>query len=93
MFGDGTQAFCERFFYPVLIKFFGPINRLLTPIDQPWFTIVAISFFIGTMLWVWFYLGDSYVNLGRREKSIWTDLRVWTVISMLPHVLVYFYFY
>ena len=93
MFGEGTQAFCERVFYPILIKFFGPINTFLTPIYQPWATIAAISFFVGTMLWVWLYLGKSYVNLGRREESIWTDLRIWTVISMLPHVFVYFYFY
>jgi len=92
MFGEGTQAFCEKVFYPVLIKFFGPINSLLSKIEQPWFTIAAVAFFVGTMLWVWFYLGDGYVNLGRREKSVWTDLRIWTVISMLPHVFVYFYF-
>ncbi|GMV92227.1 MAG: hypothetical protein AMXMBFR82_20050 [Candidatus Hydrogenedentota bacterium] len=88
-----VESFCAAVFKPVLGAFFGPINDLLSRIGQPWFTITAIGFFLGTMLWVWLYLGDSYVNLGRQRKSIWTDLRVWTVISMLPHIFVYFYFY
>ncbi len=87
-----VEQFCATFVRPVLIKLFGPIDSLLNRVEQPWFTIAAIAFFVGTMLWVWFYLGESYVNLGRREKSVWTDLRIWTVISMLPHIFVYFYF-
>lgn len=90
---EHIQAFCKIVFYPVLSKFFGPINDFLDPIYQPWATICAISFFVGTMLWVWFYLDESYVNLGRPAKAWYTDLRIWTIISMLPHVFVYFYFY
>ena len=44
------------------------------------------------MLWVGLLLNPKYVNRGRPYKSIWTDLRFWTVISMTPHVVVYFYF-
>lgn len=93
MFEERIQAFCERVFYPVLHRFFGPINEVLSPIYRPWATIVAIAFFVGTMLWVGFVLKESYVNMGRPIKAWWTDLRVWTVISMLPHIFVYFYFY
>ncbi len=87
------DAFFNKVCYPILSKFFGPINDVLSPIYQPWATIVAIGFFVGTMLWVCFVLKESYVNLGRPAKTWWTDLRLWTVISMLPHVFVYFYFY
>lgn len=89
---ESLRAFCQTVFYPVLSKIFDPINSMLAPIYQPWATIAAITFFVGTMLWVWFYLGESYVNLGRPVKAWYTDLRVWTVISMLPHVFVYLYF-
>ncbi len=90
---DVIQAFCGKVFYPILNVFFAPINTLLAPIYKPWATIVAIGFFVGTMLWVGFVLRESYVNLGRPTKAWYTDLRLWTVISMLPHVFVYFYFY
>lgn len=87
------EAFCKAVFYPVLDPIFAPINKLLAPIYQPWATIIAITFFVGTMFWVGFILKESYVNMGRPTKAWYTDLRIWTVISMLPHVFVYFYFY
>lgn len=91
--GAAFIRFCEIVFQPVLSKFFGPINGLLAPIYQPYATIIAIAFFVGTMLWVAFGLKESYVNLGAPKKAWYTDLRIWTVCSMLPHVFVYFYFY
>lgn len=86
-------AFCEMVFYPILSRIFHPINEFLNPIYQPWATIAAITFFLGTMIWVCFILKESYVNEGRPIKRWYTDLRLWTIVSMLPHVFVYFYFY
>ena len=91
--GDAFVSLCETVFKPVLILFFGPINTILSPIYQPWATIIAIAFFLGAMIWVGFGLKASYVNLGRQNKAWYTDLRLWTVVSMLPHLFVYFYFY
>ena len=93
MIEEKIEAFCERIFYPVLSKFFDPINTFLSPIYKPWATIIAVGFFVGTMLWVGLILREAYVNEGRPTKAWWTDLRLWTVLSMLPHVFVYFYFY
>ena len=96
MFASVGEAFvklCETAFKPILIKFFGPVNSFLAPIYQPWATIVAITFFIGTMIWVGFILKESYVNMGRPNKAWYSDLRIWTACSMIPHVFVYFYFY
>lgn len=91
--GDAFVRLCETVFKPVLIVFFGPINTFLGPIYQPWATITAIAFFVGTMIWVCFGLKESYVNMGRPTKVWYTDLRLWTIGSMLPHIFVYFYFY
>lgn len=91
--GDAWIALCTTVFKPVLILFFGPINDFLSPIYQPWATIVAVSYFVGTMIWVGFVLKESYVNLGRPNKAWYSDLRIWTAVSMLPHVLAYIYFY
>ena len=89
----GMVSICEKFFAPVLGVFFRPINTVLSPIYQPYATIVAITFFVGTMLWVGLYLKETYVNEGRPKQTWYTDLRLWTVVSMLPHVFVYIYFY
>lgn len=86
------ENFCTKFFYPILSKIFHPINDLLSPVYKPYATIAAMAFFIGTMLWVGLILKESYVNEGRPNKALWTDLRIWTVVSMLPHVFVYWYF-
>jgi len=87
-----VEPFCEAVFYPILSRIFHPINEFLNPIYQPYATIAAIGFFVGTMIWVAFILKESYVNEGRPYKGWWSDLRIWTIVSMLPHVFVYFYF-
>ena len=91
--GEAFVALCTTVFKPVLIIFFGPINKLLAPIYQPWATLTAIGLFLGAMIWVGFVLKESYVNMGRPNKAWYSDLRIWTACSMLPHVFVYFYFY
>ena len=93
MFDAQIEACCSAYFYPILSKIFHPINTLLNPIYQPWATITAVCFFVGTMIWVCFFLKSSYVNEGCPKKRWFNDLRLWTVLSMLPHVFVYLYFY
>lgn len=88
---EAIGRFCRAVFYPILSPVFSPIDRFLARFYQPWATICAVSLFLGTMIWVSMILNEKYVNRGRPFRSPWTDLRLWTVISMLPHVLVYFY--
>jgi hypothetical protein len=89
---NALQNFCKAHFYEYLYPIFKPIDTLLAKIHQPVFSICAVGLFVCTMIWVCFILREDYVNRGRPYKSVWTDLRIWTVLSMLPHVLVYFYF-
>ena len=92
---DGWLAFLDwlgRVFDPIVSPIFKPINRFLEKTYQPWAKICALGMFLGTMLWVCFGMKKEYVNLGRTNESLWTDLRIWTIISMLPHIVVYFYF-
>ncbi len=79
-------------FDPIISPIFKPVSRFLENTYQPWAKICALGLFVGTMFWVWFGMKKEYVNLGRENESIWTDLRWWTIISMLPHVVVYLYF-
>ncbi len=89
---DAITAFCDKFFGPALRAVFVPINDALGMIPNGVAGYCGVGIFVLTMIWVGLLLNPKYVNRGRPYKSIWTDLRLWTVISMTPHVLVYFYF-
>jgi len=75
-----------------LRKAFHPINEFTKRFYKPYAMICALGLFLSAMLWVNLILKKDYVNKGRPLQAWYTDLRLWTVISMLPHVLVYFYF-
>ena len=92
MLDEKWIALCEAVFKPILAPGFGLVDKILNPIYQPYATIIAVGFFLVTMIWVCFFLKESYVNLERPKIAWYTDLRLWTIVSMLPHVFVYFYF-
>jgi hypothetical protein len=77
---------------PFFHALFDPINQALGPVYMPWARIFALAYFFGTMIWVYIGLKREYVNLEAPSGHLWHDLRFWTVISMLPHVIVYFNF-
>ena len=80
-----------RIFQPLLQPVFRPFNNLIDDVYQPWATVCAVGLFICAMIWV-FTLKKEYVNLDAPSRHLWHDLRFWTVLSMLPHIIVYFYF-
>jgi hypothetical protein len=88
------RGFCTTVFYPILSPFFHGVDKLLNMLPDSAAGVCGVGIFLTAMVWVCFFLNKDYVNRGRAEgdKSLLTDLRVWTVISMTPHVLVYFYF-
>jgi len=90
--GEAVESFCKAVFYPILSPIFGPIDTALGMLPNWMAGVCGVGLFVSAMIWVALILNPRYVNRGRPYKSIWTDLRLWTVISMTPHVLVYFYF-
>ena len=89
---DVLHTWINIIFGPPLRWFFGNLNAFLDTVYMPTARIVAVGFFLVTMVWVYFGLSKHYVNLEAPSKHFWADLRLWTIISMLPHVIVYFYF-
>ena len=77
---------------PLLKSIFHPIDAFLAPLYEPVAQICAIGFFVGTMIWVFVGLKREYVNLEAPSKHVWHDLRFWTIVSMLPHIVVYLTF-
>jgi len=70
---------------------FHPMNDLLLGIGEFWWTVCAVLLFCGAIGWVW-TLRKEYVNLDAPHKGILYDLRIWTIISMVPHILIYIVF-
>lgn len=85
------SEFCTSVFGPLLKPVFQPLDSVLVNIYMPWAKIAALGMFIGTMIWV-YSLKKEYVNIDAPNRNWWNDLRLWTVVSMLPHVIVYIYF-
>jgi len=87
---QAISATIDHVFGPMLHPIFNPINNALIHVYEPWARIFAVGLFISAMIFV-FLLKKEYVNLDG-PKSIWADLRLWTVLSMVPHLIVYLYF-
>jgi hypothetical protein len=88
---ERISQFVTEVFHPILSPFFAPINAFLGRHYLPWATLCALGLFVGAMIWV-FTLRREYVNLDAPSRHLWHDLRLWTILSMLPHVIVYLYF-
>ena len=88
---SGFGGWVTSTFHDPLSRLFNPIDALLTPVPGIWWKISAVGLFVGAMIWV-FSLNRNYVDLDRPNRHVWTDLRVWTIVSMLPHVIVYLWF-
>ena len=82
-----TEFIRDNFSGP-LAAFFHPINDLFTPIPVIWWKLCAVGLFVAAMVWV-YLLKREYVNIDAPGKGILYDLRFWTIMSMLPHVLIY----
>ena len=77
-------------FGPSLKIVFHPINDAIAGIYMPWARVCAVGLFVVAMLWV-LTLRKEYVNLDAPRKAWYTDLRLWTIVAMLPHVLIYLF--
>ena len=82
-------------FGPMMRTIFRPTNAAFSAIPPETAVILgkvcAVGLFVVAMVWV-FLLKREYVNLDAPGNKPWHDLRFWTVVSMLPHVLVYIWF-
>lgn len=71
---------------------FGWTNDLILSIPPDIEPIVArecaVAFFQIAIIGVLF-LRPEYVNIDQPKKSLLYDLRLWTILSMLPHMFIY----
>lgn len=87
----GVEAnFATRVFGPVLKPIFHPIDGALQHLYMPWARVCAVGLFLAAIIWV-FSLRKEYVNLDAPRKAWYTDLRIWTVLALIPHFYVYLF--
>ena len=71
-----------------LVPWSQKVHGIFDGVFMPWARVAAVGLFVAAMVWV-FTLRKEYVNLDAPSKHWTHDLRLWTVVCMLPHVLVY----
>lgn len=64
------------------------IDRWLLAIPITWARYVVVAMFALAALWV-LSLKRDYVYLGAPDTRRWRDLRLWTVLFLIPYVIVY----
>jgi len=79
-----------KIFGPVLKPIFHSIDSVLDNVYMPWARLSAVALFVGAIIWV-FTLKKEYVNLDAPRQVWYTDLRIWTVVCLLPHIFVYLF--
>ena len=82
----------DKLFGPPMRAVFRPTNDVFNILAPEMALILgkvlAMTLFVGAMIGV-FLLRKEYVNLDRPNNARYTDLRIWTVAAMLPHVFIY----
>ncbi len=68
---------------------FSPVDRLFIGADPAVFKFFAVGLFVCTILWVMLILKKEYVNIDQPKKGLLYDLRLWTLVSMSPHMIIY----
>ncbi len=64
------------------------IDRWLLAIPIAWARFVVVAMFALAAVWV-LSLKRDYVYLGAPDTSRWRDLRLWTVVFLIPYIIVY----
>jgi len=72
-----------------------PLKSLHEPIDQ-WLGSLpmsvamacAIGLFVLAGMWVWTLRAD-FIFRGAPDRSRWRDLRIWSMIVLLPYIAIY----
>ena len=77
-------------FGPILKPVFHSIDSLFDDIYMPWARLSADALFVGAIIWV-FTLKKEYVNLDAPSNRWYADLRIWTIVCLLPHIFVYLF--
>ena len=70
----------------------GPLDRYLADVSPEVGRWCALALFAIAAIWV-FTLKRDYVYLGAADRAVWRDLRLWTVVVLLPYAVIYLFYF
>jgi hypothetical protein len=76
---------------PTLHGWLAPLDAWIDSLPLWTGTACALSLFIIVGLWAC-TLKRDYIYLGAPDRAAWRDLRIWTVLALLPYIIVYLFF-
>jgi hypothetical protein len=76
---------------PPLKSLHQPIDDWLGSLPMSVAMFCAIGLFVLAGIWVW-TLKSDFIFRGAPDRSRWRDLRIWSMIVLLPYISIYLLF-
>lgn len=90
---DSVDSAARRLEQPVfdaILAALQPINTWLNNLPPYAWHLAAVGLFVVSALAVLF-VPRTFIFAGAPDKAVWRDLRLWTVLSLLPYIAAYYF--
>ena len=74
---------------PPLKSLHEPIDNWLGSLPMSVAMACAIGLFVLAGIWVW-TLRTDFIFRGAPDRSRWRDLRIWSMVVLLPYITIYY---
>lgn len=89
---EQLTAWLHSWLTPILRDLLAPLDRFLSGLSPSAGRVCAVTLFVVAAVWA-MRLKKEYVYLGAPDRAAWRDLRIWTVVFLLPYIVVYSFFF
>lgn len=69
-----------------------PLDAFLSQVSPAAARGCAVALFVLAAGWVWTIRRD-FIYRGAPDRAAWRDLRWWTLLALLPYVVIYLFFF
>lgn len=87
---NNLLATVEQKIFDWVLDGLGPINAWLNSLQRPIWHLAAVGLFAVSAVVV-LLIPRSYIYAGAPDTALWRDLRIWTVVSLLPYMAAYYF--
>lgn len=85
----GVSKWIRETLGPPLKSLHEPIDNWLGSLPMSVAMACAIGLFVLAGIWVW-TLSSDFIFRGAPDQSRWRDLRIWSMVVLLPYITIYF---
>jgi len=83
-----VSGWIRRTLGPPLKSLHQPIDDWLGSLPMSVAMFCAVGLFVLAGIWVWTLKAD-FIFRGAPDRSRWRDLRIWSMIVLLPYITIY----